>query len=80
MGQERSMSEPLGPTGEFPNGAITSGDHGEIKIAVGVHEPSRTIVLRFGTTLKWVGFDVAQAREIARRLTTLADQLDPPAA
>jgi hypothetical protein len=34
------MPERIGPTGESPDGAITAGDRGELKIEVGIHEPN----------------------------------------
>lgn len=64
----RELAEELrlGPTREFPLGAIHRSDEGELRLAVAVK--SGKVVLAFGSPVAWVGFDPEQARQLGELL------------
>ena len=66
------QQEQLGATGEFPEGKLTPRDKGVIRIAVTCHNDQ--VVIVFGTPVTWIGFDPAQARELADCLIEKAEQ------
>lgn len=60
-----------GPTGQFPDGKVSSDDEGEIRIAIGSAEGK--VFIDFGKTpIRWVGFTPAQAIDIAQSLVNAA--------
>ena len=64
--QQVKEQEHLGATGEFPEGKLTQHDEGEIRLAV-THKDGK-VVLAFGRSISWIGFDPKQAREVAELL------------
>jgi len=67
----------LGPTGQFPGGKLNKADDGEIRISVGLE--SNKVIIAFGKSICWIGFDATQAKELAASLVKFADSIAPPA-
>jgi hypothetical protein len=61
-----SPPEPLGATGQFPEGKLTPEDEGEIRI--GITHLDGKVVLDFGKRVAWLGLTPDQADEIAATL------------
>ena len=71
---ERKIRElSLGATGRFPQGKIDPHDEGEIKISIGTKE--NKVVVSFGKSISWIGFDKAQALEISETLKKHAESI-----
>jgi hypothetical protein len=68
-----ALGQPLGATKRFPLGKLTPHDEGEIRIAIGTS--AGKVVMDFGNTTAWIGFDKAQALEIAETLRKHAETL-----
>jgi hypothetical protein len=68
----KAGNERLGATGVYPNGKLTKGDEGQVKMAVA--SVGGKIVLDFGKPVAWVGFTAAEARGLAELLIKHADQ------
>ena len=68
------LGEPLGPTGQFPEGKLTSHDEGEIRLAIG--QKDGKVFVDFGSQVIWIGFTPAQAKEIARILVRNAEAIE----
>ncbi len=66
----RSMAghEPLGATGQFPNGKLVDHDEGEIRFAVGSDPDKAVVLLDFGKSLRSVGMSPQQAIDVAQSL------------
>lgn len=58
--------EKLGETDEFPDGKITEDDEGGIKIGVTIKDGN--VILVFGKSVSWLGFDPKTARQLAEML------------
>jgi len=58
--------KPLGPTGRFPRGKLTSDDEGELRLAI-THQAGKVIV-DFGGPVAWIGLDPADVRQLAEAL------------
>lgn len=67
----QSSGHKLGATGSFPQGRLTPGDEGEIKLAVA--STNGKVVIDFGKPVVWIGFDPEQARGLAAMLLKHAD-------
>jgi hypothetical protein len=65
-----------GPTGKYPRGPIRKQDDGELEIAVRKDPDTRTVVVEFGKSVSWIGFDTATARGLAQTLLKVADEID----
>ena len=65
--------EKLGATGKFPQGKLTENDEGEIKISIGSSKGK--VVIDFGKSIAWIGFDPQQAHEIADLIKRHADNI-----
>jgi hypothetical protein len=70
-----SQHESFGATGEFPQGKLNEDDEGEIRL--GVSNFKGKVVMNFGKSIAWIGFDAEQARKIAEILLKHADKIDP---
>jgi hypothetical protein len=66
----------LGPTGDFPRGAIDEHDQGEIKMAIAANPSTQTVLMHFGKNITWVGFGPNDARALAKSLMAKAKELD----
>ena len=66
----------LGTTGRYPKGQINEYDQGELKIAIGVNEEHKRIMIDFGTKVSWVGLEAGEARMFAQALLANASRLD----
>jgi hypothetical protein len=64
--------EALGKTSRFPNGKLTKGDEGEVRMAVA--SVGGKIVLDFGKPVAWIGFTAAEARGLAELLLKHVEQ------
>jgi hypothetical protein len=56
----------IGATGSFPDGKLTDGDEGEIKIEI--TQVDGRVVMNFGKPITWIGFTLEQAVQIAESL------------
>ena len=70
----------LGPTGQFPEGKISTDDEGELKIALVPDQKHRIVRMLFGTQVSWLALPASVARELAGGLLKFADEVDPPPA
>lgn len=64
----KAIGEPLGATGAMPEGKICEHDEGEIRLAVGVDQKNKLVVIDFGKPVAFVAFTPQQARAIAEML------------
>ena len=64
--------EPLGATGQFPEGKLTPEDEGEIRI--GITDMDGKVVMDFGKATTWIGFTPDQAEGIADTLRARAEK------
>lgn len=71
----RAMHEQFGPTGEYPRGKLTASDEGEIMVGIAHDQESKTVIIDFGTPVRWIGFTGEQANEIAATLIKHANAL-----
>ena len=58
----------VGPTGEYPKGRINADDQGELKVAMGINEEHKRIMIDFGTSVSWLGLGVEEAEAFANGL------------
>lgn len=65
----------LGPTGQFPRGRLNTSDEGELTLAITVHK--KTVVIAFGKPISWIGFSRIEALELAKLITTRAEEIMP---
>ena len=70
----KRMQEIIGATGRFPEGKLNEEDEGEIKMEIAIEK--NAIVIKFGKTVSWVGFNPQQARNIAQSLMKFGDALE----
>lgn len=68
-------TEPLGPTGRFPDGKLTEADEGETRFQIGVVKGK--VVLNFGGPTHALGFTPEQALGLADLLRKHARSLLP---
>lgn len=66
------MSEKLGKTGNYPLGKECPHDEGELNLVIGLNPYTRTVVVEFGTSVKWIGMSQAQAKTVGDKLLELA--------
>jgi len=66
--------DPLGPTGEFPEGKLHPSDEGELRFAVG--RKSGNVILDFGKPVAWIGMPPAIARQMAASLIQQAQAVE----
>lgn len=57
------MSEPLGPTGEYPLGKLNAEDQGELTLSVS--NDGGKVFIRFGVAVDWMGMEPQGAAELA---------------
>lgn len=60
----------LGATGQFPDGALSDNDEGEILIGIAVYRGK--VLFNFGKPVQGVGFTPEQAEQIGRDLINKA--------
>jgi hypothetical protein len=64
---DKNRAHPVpGPTGSYPRGKLRDDDAGELKFSIGVEEDK--IILRFGTPIRWIGFDIDTAKAMIKVL------------
>lgn len=63
----------LGKTNEFPRGKMSQDDEGALRIAIGIKD--KTIIVAFGTSVKWIGLDKQTATALANDLLEKANSL-----
>lgn len=64
----------LGATGRFPLGKARPDDEGELTLAM--YDRGGKVFIDFGTHVTWIGLDSKTARQMAARLSELADRAD----
>ena len=68
----------LGATGGYPQGHFND-DEGELRLGIGVSEDK--VIIHFGKSVTWIGFDADQAIELACQILGMAKkiktELDP---
>lgn len=60
------MDNPMGPTGEFPNGKLNAEDEGALQLGV-AHDGAK-VILNFGVPVKWIGLEPQGAADLASAL------------
>jgi hypothetical protein len=70
------LGEPVGSTGDYPEGQISTADLGGLRFAITADRDTRRVLLDFGTPVTWVGLLPAQARQLAALLVRYADEAD----
>jgi len=55
----------LGATGDYPQGKLNETDEGEIQLAVTADTDAGKVLMNFGTSVVWIGFDYEQALALA---------------
>ena len=66
--------EMLGATGEFPGGKLNEHDEGELQFRIGADTERKKVVIDFGKSISWIGFNPEDARELAIALLEAADK------
>ena len=61
---------PLGATGNFPHGAMTPDDEGELRMVVTAR--GGKVIIAFGKEIEWLGLTPRKARELADLLNEYA--------
>jgi hypothetical protein len=76
MKRKSPINDPtLGPTGNFPDGKLTVGDEGQVKLAIGTNDGN--VIVDFGVPTKWIGMSPEDALYMAQLLIQHALSLDP---
>lgn len=68
-----ALGHALGDTGQYPQGALTKDDEGELRFAIG--QKDGKVVVDFGKPVAWIGFDPDQAIQIALALVKQAGRI-----
>lgn len=63
----------IGKTGDFPRGKLNGDDEGALQIAIGIRD--NTVMIHFGTTVKWLGLDKETALALGNNLIEKANSL-----
>ena len=63
---QEKQGQPVGPTGQFPQGKLHDTDEGELRLAV--TKSNGKVVVDFGKPVVWIGFDAAQAVSLGELL------------
>lgn len=66
-------NEQPGKTGDFPRGKLNEHDEGGLRIAVGIHKD--TVMIDFGTSVKWIGLDKQTAIDLGNSILEKAFRL-----
>jgi hypothetical protein len=78
----RVVGQPLGPTGDFPQGKHNADDEGGLTTAIATEGDK--VVIRFGKEVAWIGFDadraLAFADVIAEHAQAIKRRRSPPCA
>lgn len=67
------MTTKLGKTNDFPRGKFNQHDEGGLNI--GIFTKDKTIIIDFGTPVKWIGLDKQTALSLATNLFERANKL-----
>jgi len=68
---DRGQRPRLGSTGLFPEGKIRHDDEGQIRMAIGSR--GGKVILDFGKSVVWIGFNPQDARNLAALLLRHAE-------
>jgi len=61
------MDKKPGATGKFPKGKLCEADEGELRIRFAV-DGSGNVIIEFGKSVSWIGFDPKSAIDFAYKL------------
>lgn len=67
------MNTKPGKTGDFPRGKLNQYDEGGLNIEIGVKD--KTIMVEFGTSVKWIGLDKKTALAMGNSLIEKANSI-----
>jgi len=67
------VDHELGATGKFPQGKLTDDDLGELNLAVTIFDEK--VVVHFGKSVEWIGFDPDQAIQLATEILKMAGNI-----
>ena len=68
----KAAGHPIGETGQFPDGAMTPDDKGQLRIAITAQHGK--VILAFGQPVEWIGWTAAEARAVAKALGEWANK------
>lgn len=57
----------FGPTGDYPMGKLNPDDQGGIQIGI-THDETGTVIINFGTEVKWIGMPPDIASQLAQHI------------
>jgi len=63
----------FGATGKFPGGKLVEHDEGEILFGVAIKD--NTVIINFGKSIKWIGMNKEQAKELGELLIKKSEGL-----
>lgn len=63
---QKEQGNPVGATGQFPQGKMHDSDEGELRLAVTTTDGK--VVMDFGKQVVWIGFDGPQAVSLGELL------------
>lgn len=66
--------QKLGATGRFPEGKLVEHDEGEIQFSIETFK--NKIVLNFNKSVKWVGMNKQQAKELGELLIKRSELIE----
>jgi hypothetical protein len=64
----------FGPTGQFPEGKLTSNDEGQIAFGVAIYHGK--VIVNFGTPIASLGLSPQEARQLALVLRQRANEIE----
>lgn len=72
--EKARQENKFGPTGNFPDGKLTSNDEGEINFGVAVYKGK--VIVNFGKPIASLGLSPEEARDLALLLRRRANEID----
>ena len=69
------LANPLGATGNFPDGKLNENDQGELALSIGIDREKNVIIMNFGTQVAWIGIPKQQAIEMGEGMIKRANEL-----
>lgn len=63
----------IGATKKFPDGKINANDEGELRIAITIE--NGVIMVYFGKSISWLGFDTETARKFGETLIKRSEEI-----
>lgn len=63
----------MSASANFPRGKLCEDDEGQMSLAIGVQD--KTVIINFGATCSWIGFDKDTAIKFGQSIINKANQI-----